>query len=142
MSDDVETLRDLIEEARENGFRDVADTMDMMWPKDDPFAVPIPEQPVSGDRASVFRAGMIIAFEHTKAENGVDSPDFREAYVVSLRQNEKRRLADAFEYAWANSDRLFSDDFEYTELPLELDSAFVFGVALSFGYAYVRTEKS
>lgn len=137
-----ETMRGLIERARESGYRDIADTMDMLLHEDDIFEVPGSEQPVSGMEAVNFRTGVILGVELENRGTDDEKPKHREALIQSLRNNGKRRLADAFEYCWSNPEGVTSDDFDSSELPLEGDSLFAFSIGISFGLAHTRARKA
>lgn len=136
------TLRDLIEQAREIGFRDVADTMDIMVETGEVFDLDASEQPVSGETALVFRTGVILGYELAVRQTPASRPNAREKFLESLREKEKRRLADAFEYCWSRPQEVEDTDFDPGMLPLGPEEQTVFGLGLSFGMSYGRTENS
>lgn len=134
MTEKPKTLQDLIEEAREQGFRDVADTMDMMAYKNDVFNVDATEQPISGERALLFRIGLVTGY----AVTGAEIPEEQRSLTESLRNNGNRRLSDTFEYCINRKPEVLSDGFDYDVLPLEADELAIFSLGLTFGIAHKR----
>jgi hypothetical protein len=136
-----ETYEDLIELARENGLRDIADTIEYLLDTTDPLAVEPDEYSATGDLAFCFRSGVVWGIENERSETGRSKPNDREAFVSSLLSNGKTRLADAFDYCWANSEEVTSNDFDVTELPIEGDRLGAFSIGMSVGMTLERREK-
>ena len=137
-----QTIRDVIERARENGFRELADTMDVMLHSEDPYEISALEQPAGPNVGLPFRTGMILGRE--LVNKGTDDAKIhdRENFLDSLRDRNKRALADSFEYCMNRKDEVMSDDFQPAVLPLEGAELFAFGLGLSFSIALERARKS
>lgn len=129
-------VKDLIEEARESGDRELADTMDLMLSAESPLDVPPTEHPLPPKRGLYFRSGIILATEYENRGTDDERPEAREVFVKSLRNAEERRLADAFEYCWSNPEEVKSEDFDPDVLPVQGPELTTFLVGFAFGLAH------
>jgi len=136
-----ESLRDVIEKARNAGFKDVADTIDIIAQSEDMFSVNPEEQPISDREALVFRTGVVLGVEVVKEQIGIADAAGREKTIQHLHEKEERRLADAFDYFWSKRDVIEDTEFPYEDLPLSLDSTIVFSLGISTGITHFRAQK-
>lgn len=137
----TETYEDLIQRCRENGLRDIADAVEMLMDVENVFAVDRSELPIEDGKSVPFRAGVVWGVEYVCSQNGNENPEKRRKFCRVLRKNGDRRVADAFEYCWANSDEVVHGDFDSTVLPLHGARLFAFAVGQSFGITRKRREK-